>query len=131
MTETEQLKLNKYVHTVILGKCWHEWRGGKENWTYECSFCQFIVGAMDAPENPNYCASLDLTAEVVKKTHERFGTDKVLEAIVLAVRDTFPVDFADDMSENECAFALVTSPPLPRLLACKQLWDSDKGETHE
>jgi len=73
MNDKEKEELNRWCHTVLLGKCWHSrhfWR--EKNWCPNCSPIP-TEGGIYVSHVPDYCSSLDLASIVEAKAIERVG----------------------------------------------------------
>lgn len=77
MNETEELELNQWLHTVLLGKHWHPPKTSDSEWF--CDECKGQFGLHGF--NPDYTSSLDLAAIVEAKAIETAGWQVYVDAL--------------------------------------------------
>ena len=92
----EKEELNRWCHTVLLGKCWHEFAPyraihGQHKCLKDCGTDRHDDDAW----NPDYCSSLDLASIVEAKAIEVAGED-------LWLRATINLSIDNDDGESLC-----------------------------
>ena len=118
-------ELNKYIHTVIMGKCWHEkvQEGDYEmSGNTKCKSCDVTYNdglQGDAFENPDYTSPNSprrLLDEVEKVVVEKVGV-RYLQALIETV------EFAESSDLFALNWAIAT--PEQRATACRRAWEGE------
>lgn len=132
MTDEE---INKFFHTVVLGRCWHDFTDragdGRPRPYDRCGKCKskdVVTFRHSAHKNPAYTQSLDLIALVEAKAKYQGLGDQYIKELCYEVEKTFTPEFANNMSEYECALATATANAPTRARALMSLpWEGEEN----
>jgi hypothetical protein len=128
-------EINRFIHELIIGKCWHEWTPGKPKKiyfgrdedsisTYQCRCGLVVEGYLLI--NPDYTSSLDAIAQVEKKVIERVKCKGYARIFVDHVQSQFTKEQQDGMTDEEIVVTLCTAPALMRAEAVCKAWEAGK-----
>ena len=121
-------ELNKYIHTVIMGKCWHDSNLHPSILKEECKKGgKKLSGSWNgATTYPDYCSPDSprrLLDEVVKAVVDEVGTlyaTEFLYETAVGGQNYWPPE------KNEL-LDLVTASPEEIATACRRAWEGEKG----
>lgn len=122
-------EINRFIHTEIVGGCWHEWGSPEIPMPYRwvvvlCKKCRVgRDGLMDGHFNPDYCSDSSprsLLNEVVAKVVECRGTTRYDDGLLEIAKD-------DVMYMGVAEWSMLHAETIAR--ACVEAWKSTTGET--
>lgn len=118
--------LNEFLHTVVMGLCWHEDPVIRSGFGNVCEKCQtkYSCGYV----HPQYTTSLDAVAAVERKVIETVGYSyrRILETVLVETLG----EKVTVMSYPDVMAQMVTADALTRAKACRKAWEEHNDPTN-